>query len=147
MLFVVVYFMVEFIVEVLNVFCVQTEISHFVVGLTLMVWGSDNMETISLAISMGRGEEELATIAVLSCQIICLTLVVPVACMVRMLKLRTTRIQVLLPEHDRYQLLVPIFIIVSVAFTSYLLAEMHLNRKCCLLFAALYAAYLGYIWS
>lgn len=67
MLFFVMYLMCEFILEVMNVFCVYTGASHFLVGLTLMVWGSDNMEMLSLAIAIGRGEEEMATIAVLSC--------------------------------------------------------------------------------
>ena len=45
----------------------QTGVSHMLVGLSLMVWGSDNMEMLSLSVAMARGEEEMATIAVLSC--------------------------------------------------------------------------------
>ena len=41
--------------------------SHFIVGLTLMVWGSDNLEMLNLAVAMGKGEEEMGTIAVMSC--------------------------------------------------------------------------------
>jgi len=66
-IFMCIYVMVEFIVTVMNVFSAYTDTSHFMVGLTLMVWGSDNMEMLSLAISLGKGEEEMATIAVLSC--------------------------------------------------------------------------------
>lgn len=67
LIFVVIFLMVEFIVTVMNVFSAYTGMSHFMVGLTLMVWGSDNMEMLNLAIAMGKGEEEMATIAVLSC--------------------------------------------------------------------------------
>lgn len=67
LIFIVMYFIVEFIVSVMNLFCDYTGISHFMVGLTLMVWGSDNMEMLSLAIAIGKGEEEMATVAVLSC--------------------------------------------------------------------------------
>ena len=70
MISVIIYGMVEFIVTVMNVFSAYTGISHFMVGLTLMVWGSDNMEMLALAIAIGKGEEEMATIAVLSCQIL-----------------------------------------------------------------------------
>ena len=56
--------MVEFIVTVMNVLSAYTGISHFMVGLTLMVWGSDNMEMLNLAIAIGKGEEEMATIAI-----------------------------------------------------------------------------------
>jgi Ca2+/Na+ antiporter len=59
--------MVEFIILCMNVFSAYTGMSHFMVGLTLMVWGSDNMEMLNLAIAMGKGEEEMATIAVLAC--------------------------------------------------------------------------------
>ena len=85
LIFLVIYLMVEFIVLIMNVFSAYTGMSHFMVGLTLMVWGSDNMEMLNLAIAIGKGEEEMATIAVLSCQILCMTLVIPVACVSRML--------------------------------------------------------------
>jgi Ca2+/Na+ antiporter len=67
LIFVIIYLMVEFIVTVMNVFSAYTGMSHFMVGLTLMVWGSDNMEMLNLAIAIGKGEEEMAMIAVLSC--------------------------------------------------------------------------------
>jgi Ca2+/Na+ antiporter len=81
----VVYFMVEFIITVMNVLTVYTGLSHLFVGLSLMVWGSENMEMLNLAVALSKGEEELATIAVLSSQIFCITLVIPAACLSRML--------------------------------------------------------------
>ena len=51
----------------MKVFSAYTGMSYLMVGLTLMVWGSDNMEMLNLAISIGKGEEEMSTIAVLSC--------------------------------------------------------------------------------
>lgn len=83
-IFIVIFFMTEFIVTVMNMFSAYTGISHYMVGLTLMVWGSDNMEMLNLAIAIGKGEEEMALIAVLSCQIFCMTFVIPVACIYRM---------------------------------------------------------------
>lgn len=67
LIFLIIYVMVEFVVTVMNVFSAYTGMSHFMVGLTLMVWGSDNMEMLNLAIAIGKGEEEMALIAVLSC--------------------------------------------------------------------------------
>lgn len=55
MIFVVIYFMVEFILMVFTVFSVYTGISPFVVSLTLMVWGSDNMEMLNLAVAISKG--------------------------------------------------------------------------------------------
>jgi Ca2+/Na+ antiporter len=67
MIFFIIYIMVEFIVMVMNVFSAYTGFSHFMVGLTLMVWGSDNMEMLNLAVALSKGEEEIGLIAVLSC--------------------------------------------------------------------------------
>lgn len=67
LIFIVIFYMVEFIVTVMNVFSAYTGMSHFMVGMTLMVWGSDNLEMLNLAMSISKGEEEMATIAVLSC--------------------------------------------------------------------------------
>jgi len=50
--FVIIYFLAEFILTVFNVFSVYTGLSHFLVGLTLMVWGSDNLELINMSIAV-----------------------------------------------------------------------------------------------
>ena len=50
--FVLIYFLAEFILTVFNVFQVYSGLSHFFVGMTLMVWGSDNLELINLAIAV-----------------------------------------------------------------------------------------------
>lgn len=83
-MFIVIYFMIEFIIIVMNVFSVYTGLSHFVVGLTFMVWGSDNMEMLNLAIAIAKGEEEMATIAVISCQILCIAFIIPLSCLSRL---------------------------------------------------------------
>lgn len=84
LLFFFVYVMCEFILTVFNVFSVYTGLSHFLVGLTLMVWGSDNLEMVNMAISMKNQDLELGMTAILACQVICLLLVVPLACIMRM---------------------------------------------------------------
>jgi len=47
-----VYLLCEFILTVFNVFAVYSELSHFLVGLTLMVWGSDCLEVINMIIAI-----------------------------------------------------------------------------------------------
>lgn len=92
LIFLIIYIMIEFIVTVMNVFSAYTGLSHFMVGMTLMVWGSDNMEMLNLAIAISKGEEEMALIAVLSCQILCMTFVIPMACISRMVSRNQTQI-------------------------------------------------------
>ena len=71
LVFVCIYFLCEFILTVFNVFTIYTGLSHFLVGLTLMVWGSDNLELINMAIATKNGQVELGITSVMSCQIIC----------------------------------------------------------------------------
>ena len=52
LIFIIVYVMCEFILTVFNVFSVYTGLGHFLVGLTLMVWGSDNLELVNMGIAM-----------------------------------------------------------------------------------------------
>ena len=58
--------MVEFIVMVMLVFSAYTGFSHFIVGLTLMVWGASNLEMLNLAAAISKGQEEMGLIAVFS---------------------------------------------------------------------------------
>lgn len=142
MLFCVIYLMVDFILFVMNVLTAYTGMSHLIVGLTLMVWGSDNMEMLNLAIAIGKGDEEMATIAVLSCQILCCTLVIPIACLSRMFQRSQFEIQVLQAHHTRAQLILPVMGVVMVVLAGYLHSNMHLNRKWCSVFSVVYFAYL-----
>ena len=71
LIFVIVYMMCEFILTIFNVFSVYSGLGHFLVGLTLMVWGSDNLELINMAIATKNGQVELGITSVMSCQIIC----------------------------------------------------------------------------
>ena len=82
--FVIIYFLCEFILTVFNVFSVYTGLSHFLVGVTLMVWGSDNLELINMAISVKNKTVEIGLTSVMSCQLICLALIIPIAAMARM---------------------------------------------------------------
>ena len=67
LIFFIVYVMCEFILTVFNVFSVYTGLSHFLVGLTLMVWGSDNLEMVNMAIAMKNQDLELGMTAILAC--------------------------------------------------------------------------------
>ena len=84
LVFVLIYFLCEFILTVFNVFSVYTGLSHFLVGLTLMVWGSDNLELINMSIAVKNKQLELGMTSVMSCQLICLIVIIPIAAMARM---------------------------------------------------------------
>ena len=102
-----VYVMCEFILTVFNVFTVYTGISHFLIGLTLMVWGSDNLEMINMAISMKNKNIEIGLTSILACQVICLILIIPVACLMRMYTRDQSEIQVMQTHHNRDIVVLP----------------------------------------
>ena len=84
LVFAVIYLICEFIVTVMNVLSVYTNLSHFLVGLTLMVWGSDILELFNMIIAVKNNKVELGFTSVLACQVFCIIFVVPIACLMRM---------------------------------------------------------------
>ena len=84
LVFVFIYFLSEFILTVFNVFSVYTGLSHFLVGLTLMVWGSDALELINMMIAVKNKQVEIGMTSVMCTQLLCLLVVIPIAAMSRM---------------------------------------------------------------
>lgn len=141
---IIIYFMVEFIVICMNTFSAYTGVSHFMVGLTLMVWGSDNMEMLNYAVALSKGQEEIGLTAVFVCQVLCMTLVVPVACISRMVSHNSKEIQLLQEGHSRNALLVPVILVTSVVWVCFMQCNMHINRKVICLFTVMYISYIVY---
>jgi Ca2+/Na+ antiporter len=67
LVFFIIYIICEFIVTIMNVLSVYTNMSHFLVGLTLMVWGSDVLELFNMIIATNKKQLELGLTAVLAC--------------------------------------------------------------------------------
>jgi len=101
LVFLLIYFMVEFILTVLNAFAAYTNMSHFLMGLTIMVWGADNIELINLSIYTKRGETEIGLIASLGSCVVSLMLVLPLAAILRMVKRKDYDLTVFLTPHTR----------------------------------------------
>ena len=55
LVFVSVYFISEFVLTIFNVFSVYFGVCHFLVGLTLMVWGSDTVELVNTCLAVKNG--------------------------------------------------------------------------------------------
>lgn len=146
-----VYVMCEFILTVFNVFSVYTGLSHFLIGLTLMVWGSDNLEMINMAISMKNQNLELGLTSVLACQVICLILVIPIACLMRMYTREQFEIQVMQTHHSREMIIIPPLLSSLICMCIYWYRKMDINRASAVLLMLVYMIYLGFnvymFWS
>lgn len=144
LVFVVIYFICEFIVTVMNVFSVYTSLSHFLVGLTLMVWGSDILEMFNMIIAVKDKKLELGFTAVLTCQVFCLLVVVPLACLMRMLMRSQTEIQILQSHHTRNQVVLPPIICSFLCTGIFYFQKMELDRKSALTLVLIYTVYVTY---
>ena len=144
LVFVVIYFICEFIVTVMNVFSVYTSLSHFLVGLTLMVWGSDILEMFNMIIAVKEKKLELGFTAVLTCQVFCLLVVVPLACLMRMLMRSQTEIQILQSHHTRNQVVLPPIICSFLCTGIFYFQKMELDRKSALTLVLIYTVYVTY---
>lgn len=144
LVFVMIYLICEFIVTIMNVFSVYSNLSHFLVGLTLMVWGSDILELFNMIIAVQKGQLEMGLTAVLACQVICILVVVPLACLMRMLMRGQTEIQILQSQHTRNQVVLPPLLCSLLCFAIFYHRKMSLDRKSALALAAIYVTYVTY---
>lgn len=65
LVFVLIYFICEFVVTVFSVFSVYTGISHFLVGLTFTVWGCNSLELVNMTIAIKNKQLELGMTSVM----------------------------------------------------------------------------------
>lgn len=147
LVFVLIYLLSEFILTVFNVFSVYTGLSHFLVGLTLMVWGSDQLELINMAIAVKNKQCELGMTSVMSCQIICLIVIIPIAAMARMHQRGENEIQVMQTQHSRDMVILPPLICSVLSFVIFVSKRMDLDRLSSLTLIAIYAVYIYYGFS
>ena len=142
-----VYIMCEFILSVFNVFAAYTGLSHFFVGLTLMVWGSDVLEMINFTISLKNKQLELGMTSVLSCQLICLIVVIPLASFARMAQRGQTDIQIIQAQHSREIIVMPPLLIVLLSMFILLNNNMKLTRLNSTILMLIYFAYVAFTFA
>ena len=137
--FVATYFMCEFILTVFSVFSAYTGLSHLLVGLTMMVWGSDNLELINVIIAMKNGMLELGMTSVMTSQIVCLSLCIPIAAIARMEGRDEWEIQVMQSHHNRNLVILPPLICCALSFLILVFVRMELDRLSSLVLILIYA--------
>ena len=109
-----------------------------------MVWGSDILELFNMIIAVQKGQLEMGLTAVLACQVICILVVVPLACLMRMLMRGQTEIQILQSQHSRNQVVLPPLLCSLLCFAIFYHRKMSLDRKSALALAAIYVTYVTY---
>lgn len=136
-----IYQMTEFILTVFNVFSVYSHLSHLLVGLTMMVWGSDTLELANMSIALKKKRPELVMASILSCQVLCLILIVPMACLARMNSRSQNEIQILQPIHSNKLVVLPVLLLSFLTAVVLYWKKMALDRKSALILLAIYVSY------
>ena len=142
--FFMIYLLCEFILTVFNVFSMYTGLNHFLVGLTLMVWGSDNLELINMAIAVKNKQVEMGMTSVMSCQLICLVVIIPIAAMGRMHEREQYEIQVMQMHHSNNMVVLPPLICSVLSLGIFLYRRMDLDRLSAFTLIAIYIGYITY---
>ena len=140
--FVATYFMCEFILTVFSVFSAYSGLSQLLVGLTLMVWGNDNLELINIIIAMKNGLLELGMTSVMTSQIFGLTLCIPIAAIARMEGRDEWEIQVLQTHNNRNLVVLPCLICCVLSFLILFFVRFELDRLSSLVLILIYAGYI-----
>ena len=136
-----IYQMTEFILTVFNVFSVYSHLSHLLVGLTMMVWGSDTLELANMSIALKKKRPELVTASIFSCQVICLILIVPMACLARMSARSQSEIQILQPIHSNTIVVLPVLGLSFLTAVVLYWKQMALDRKSAVILLMIYISY------
>ena len=87
---------------------------------------------------------EVGLTALLACQVICLILIVPIACLMRMYTHRQTEIQIMQIDHNRNDVVLPPLIVTICCLFVYWYRKMDLNRTSATTLIMIYLTYLSF---
>ena len=82
----------DFILTVVNVFSVYTHMSHVIIAIIVIAWGSSPIELINLVIANKRNELQLGLTSILSGIVLAFYLIVPIAMLFKMIHRNTHEI-------------------------------------------------------
>jgi len=97
----------DFILTVVSVLSTYTQLSHILIGLTLIAWGSQPIELINLIIASKKGELQMGLTSVLSGIVFTFFILMPLAILFKMVKKQTHEIELLQPLHSSHLMFVP----------------------------------------
>jgi Ca2+/Na+ antiporter len=137
--------LMDFILTVFSILSIHTSLSHILIALTIISWGSSPVELINLVIASRNNELQLGLTSILSALVIAFCVLLPSAMIYKMLRRNTHQIQVLQPIHSSNLFFLPAIAVTLVSMLIYLKTKMQLGRKSASTLILTYIAYIGFM--
>ena len=138
---------VDFILTVVSDFSIYTHLSHILLALTFISWGSSPIELINLTLAVTRGELHLGLTSILSGIVLAFYVLLPSAIIFKLTRRETHEIQLLQPIHSSHLLFLPALALTLMTLLVFQVSKMRFSRWHSGLLVGGYATYVGYMWS
>jgi Ca2+/Na+ antiporter len=137
---------VDFILTLVSVLSIYTHLSHILIALTFISWGSSPIELINLTITSRSGNLQLGLTSILSSIVLGFYVILPCAILCKMYRREAHEIQILQPIHSSHLIFLPAIIVTVFTLLVFHVTKMHISKKFSLSLITAYAGYLGYMW-
>lgn len=135
----------DFILTVVSVFSVYTHLSHVLIALIVIAWGSSPIELINLVIAAKRNELQMGLTSVLSGVVLAFYLLIPMAMLFKMAHRGAHEIQILQPIHSSHMLILPALCVAVLTLGIYAKTGMKLGKGSASALLALYGGYMAWM--
>ena len=136
---------VDFILTVVSVLSIYTHLSHVLLALTLISWGSSPIELINLAIANTKGELQMGLTSVLSGIVLAFYIILPAAIIYKLNRRQSHEIQILQPVHSSHLMFFPALLLTLVTFLVFHHSGMKFTNFHSWTLIASYLIYVGYM--
>lgn len=140
----------DFILTVVSILSIYTQLSHILIALTIIAWGSSPIELINLMIAAKKGELQIGLTSVLSGIVLAFYVLIPLAMVCKMLRRHASEIQILLPIHTSHMLMMPALVVTLVTTCVFWKTGMDIGKGSASVLIITYLAYItfmGYVYS
>jgi Ca2+/Na+ antiporter len=136
---------VDFILMVFSVLSIYTHLSHILIALTIISWGSSPIELINLMIAAKKNELQIGLTSILSGVVFAFFILMPFAMIFKMLKRGVHEIEIISPLHTSTMLFVPALVMAVFTGFIYWKTSMKFGKISASLLIIGYVVYIGFM--
>jgi Ca2+/Na+ antiporter len=138
---------IDFILIVVSVISIHTSLSHILIALTLVAWGSTPIELINLIVATKKNEMQIGLTSILSSIVFAFLIIMPFAMIFKMLKRQEYAMEVLSPIHSSHMLFLPALFVALFSLFVYWKTGMKMGKQAAFALILCYLIYLAYMCS
>jgi Ca2+/Na+ antiporter len=135
----------DFILTVVSVLSVYTHMSHMLIGLTIISWGSSPIELINLIIANKKNELQMGLTSILSGIVLAFFVLIPLAMIFKMMRRNTHQIQILQPIHSSHLLMMPALVATACTLLIYWKSNMNIGKGAATMLILIYVVYITFM--